>query len=78
MEGGGVESFFWAWLEGCLYALGVIIPALGSSLRDDDRVLVPAVLGWAARVRGEAFRWENEKKHSRLTVRRQTTKTRST
>ena len=55
MVGGGVGKFFWVWPEDCRYALGVIIPALDSSLRDDGRVLVPAVFCWAACVRGEAL-----------------------
>ena len=58
MVRGGIEKFFWEWLEDCLYALGVIIPAFDTSLRDDDRVLVPAVFCWTARVRGEAFSFQ--------------------
>ena len=58
MVGAGVGRFFWGQLEGCLYAFGVVIPALGVALGDDDRVLAPAVYCWAARVRGEAFSFE--------------------
>ena len=46
------------WLEDCLDALGVVIPAFDPSLRDDDGVLVPAVFRRAARVRGEAFSFQ--------------------
>ena len=58
MVGDGVGRFFWVRLEGCIYALGVVIPALDVSLGDDDRVLAPAVCCWPARVRGEAFSFE--------------------
>ncbi len=46
------------WLEDCLYALGVVIPAFDVSLRDDDGVLVPAIFRRAARVRGEALSFQ--------------------